>query len=188
VAGETAIRARRNRWLFLGLVAVAVLPLVVAYVLYEGTRGGEPWATTNHGELLEAGRSLDRLGVTDLAGAPLLLDERAWRLLVVSDGTCDDACAEALHQLRQLHLLLNKDAARLRRTLVFLGPVPAERVAAIEADDPELGLARGHAGPLRPGVFLADPLGNLVLYYRFEQAGRPILDDLKRLMRVSQIG
>jgi hypothetical protein len=37
-------------------------------------------------------------------------------------------------------------------------------------------------------VFIADPLGNVVLYYEFGQAGRAILDDLKRLLKVSQIG
>ena len=72
--------------------------------------------------------------------------------------------------------------------MVFLGAVPVERVRELRAQYPELGYARGHPGPLQAGVFIADPLGNVVLYYEFSQAGGPVLDDLKRLLKVSQIG
>lgn len=181
------VRGRRNRGTLLGVVAVAVVPLLAAYVLFHLNRGAEPWATTNNGLLLDPPVELAKLGLTGI-GANSTLAERAWRLIVVSDADCVADCAAALQQLRQLHVLLNKEATRVRRTLVFLGPVPMDRVSELRARYPDLGYARGHPGPLRPGVFIADPLGNVLLYYAFGQAGRPVLDDLKRLLKVSQIG
>ncbi|MCZ6712295.1 MAG: hypothetical protein O7B25_18175 [Gammaproteobacteria bacterium] len=39
-----------------------------------------------------------------------------------------------------------------------------------------------------PGAYVVDPLGNLVLWYPLADAGEPVLDDLKVLLKVSQIG
>lgn len=182
------VRTRRNRWALLALVAVAVMPLVAAYWLYRTGRGSEPWDTTNHGALIEPHSDLASLGLSPVEDAPRLGAERVWRLLTVTEGGCAEDCAAALHQIKQLHVLLNKDAPRVRRILVFVGPVPEGRIAELGERFPELAYARGSPGPLRDGVFIVDPLGNLVLYYRFDQAGRPVLDDLKRLLKVSQIG
>lgn len=178
---------RRNRLTLLGVIAVAVVPLLAAYLLFHSGWGAEPWGTTNNGVLLDPPIELNKLGLTGIGADPAIA-ERSWHLIVVSDDDCVTDCAAALQQLRQLHVLLNKEAPRVLRTLVFLGAVPVERVKELRAQYPELGYARGHPGPLHAGVFIADPLGNVVLYYEFGQAGGPVLDDLKRLLKVSQIG
>ncbi len=179
--------AQPNRLTLLGVVAVAAVPLLVAYLLFHSGRGTAPWGTTNNGVLLDPPIELAKLGLTGL-GAGSAMPERSWHLLVVSDADCVADCAAALQQLRALHVLLNKEATRVRRTLVFLGAIRQGRVGELRVQYPELGYARGHPGPLHAGVFIADPLGNVVLYYAFDQAGQPVLDDLKRLLKVSQIG
>jgi hypothetical protein len=178
---------RRNRLAVLGVMAIAVVPLLAAYVLFHSSWSAERWSKTNNGVLLDPPLELTKLGLTGI-GADAAIAQRSWHLIVVSDADCATECAAALHQLRQLHILLNKEAPRVQRTLVFLGAVPMERVSKLRAQYPKLGYARGHPGPLHVGVFIADPLGNVVLYYEFGQAGRAILDDLKRLLKVSQIG
>lgn len=180
--------AKRNRRVLLGLIAIAAVPLLAAYILYYAQRGDMPWATTNNGELLAPPLRLDRLGIEDLAGGRPV-SARVWWLLTISDGDCSDkACAGALDQQRRLHTLLNKDMHRVRRGLVFLSAALPDRIAELEQAYPELELMKGHPTPLRPGVFVADPLGNVVLYYQFGQAGPALLDDLKKLLKVSQIG
>lgn len=179
--------ARRNRLMLLGMVAVAAVPLLVAYMLFYSSRGAAPWGTTNNGVLLDPPIELAKLGLTGLTPGSAMR-ERSWHLMVVSDADCVAECGAALQQLRALHVLLNKEATRVHRTLVFLGAVRQERVAELRVQYPELGYAQGHPGPLHAGVFIADPMGNVVLYYAFDQAGQPVLDDLKRLLKVSQIG
>lgn len=178
---------RRNRLTLLGVMAVALVPLLAAYLLFHSGWGAEPWGTTNSGVLLDPPVELNKLGLTGIGADPAIA-ERSWHLIVVSDGDCMTDCAAALQQLRALHVLLNKEAPRVLRTLVFLGAVPVERVRELRVQYPELGYALGHPGPLHAGVFVADPLGNVVLYYEFGQAGGPLLHDLKRLLKVSQIG
>ncbi len=37
-------------------------------------------------------------------------------------------------------------------------------------------------------VFIIDPLGNLIMGYQAEQPGGDLLDDLKKLLKASNIG
>ncbi|MCZ6503668.1 MAG: hypothetical protein O6945_14285, partial [Gammaproteobacteria bacterium] len=39
-----------------------------------------------------------------------------------------------------------------------------------------------------PVVFLMDPNGNIMMYYLSWQGGKPMLEDLKHLLKVSTIG
>jgi cytochrome oxidase Cu insertion factor (SCO1/SenC/PrrC family) len=40
----------------------------------------------------------------------------------------------------------------------------------------------------RSGLFLRDPNGNFILFYPLKKAGKPMLNDLKHLLRLSNIG
>ena len=39
-----------------------------------------------------------------------------------------------------------------------------------------------------PNIFVADPLGNVILYYSGNIDGKKLLADLKKLLRASKIG
>ncbi len=90
-----------------------------------------------------------------------------------------------MHQLRQLHILLGRDASRVKRSFAALGDAPVD---ASLSQYPEVIRFQGALGALRPGVYIVDPLGNVVLRYEFRDAGKPVLEDLKRLLKVSHIG
>ncbi len=166
---------RRSRLQLLALVAIAVVPLVASYLLYSSVQGEGPWATTNHGELLDPMPSAQTLKLAD--GQSL---DGHWWLLVVEGQRCEAACQHAVEQLRALHVLLNKDAERVRR-----GVVDAR---AVLGADPGLAPVLDESGLLGPGIYIVDPIGNVVLRYDYEAAGKPVLEDLKRLLKVSHIG
>jgi hypothetical protein len=106
-------------------------------------------------------------------------------LVTVSNDGCSAECQGAVHQLRQLHILLGRDASRVKRSLVELSATPVD---ASLSQYPELARFSGDAPALRPGVYVVDPLGNLVLRYEYGDAGKPVLQDLRQLLKVSQIG
>jgi cytochrome oxidase Cu insertion factor (SCO1/SenC/PrrC family) len=176
---------RRNRILLVGLFAIAIVPLFGAFWLYEASRDAKPWGTTNRGELLNP-----IVSVADLhlaagdAGTSMLNSGQWWLVTVASDGCAAD-CQAAVHQLRQLHILLGRDASRVKRGLVELGDVPVD---ASLAQYPELARFSGEVDALRPGIYIVDPLGNVVLRYDYPDAGKPVLQDLKQLLKVSHIG
>jgi hypothetical protein len=175
--------APRSRTQLVVIVLIAVASLSGSYGFFYWVRGGSVWGTTNYGEFVTPPVQVADLRVTDVAGARFVRGD-TWWLWVVVDAGCSAPCERALHQLRQLHVLLNRDAPRVRRALVSVGHQDLQA-----SQDVYPGLAHlVVAGPLRNGVFIVDPIGNLVLWYPFADAGKPVLEDLRRLLKLSQIG
>jgi hypothetical protein len=175
---------RRSRKQLLVLFAIAGASMLGAFALYFGAASGGVWNTTNRGTFVDPPVNLETLGYTDESGAAATTGGNWW-LWVVQDRVCDAACFEALHQLEALQILLNKDASRVRRALVTSIPVDA---VALRESQHDLKFRLIANGQLTPAIYIVDPLGNLVLRYPLESAGKPVLDDLKRLLKVSQIG
>lgn len=166
------------------ILSVSVLSLGGSYGLFYLARQGEVWGTTNNGEFVTPPATVGSLNIRDQQNQPMA-ETGTWWLWVVSSGDCEGACDQALHQLRQLHALLNKDANRVRRALVQNG---VSRSPALAERFPKLKFLSGQIESLEPGIYIVDPIGNLVFRYPFADAGKPVLEDLKKLLKVSQIG
>lgn len=178
-------RMRRNRILLVGLFAIAIVPLLGAFWLYESSRSAKPWGTTNRGELLNPIVPVGDLHLIASDANSSMLNSGQWWLVTVARDGCAADCQTAVHQLRQLHILLGRDASRVKRSLVELGGVPLDPSLS---QYPEMARFTGDPDVLRPGVYIVDPLGNLVLRYDYPDAGKPVLQDLKQLLKVSHIG
>jgi hypothetical protein len=178
---DTDAKAKNRRqlvWIF----AISMVTLGAAYLLFYSARDGGVWNTTNNGAFVAPPLAVSEIGLVDESGVTLTEGQTWWLWVVAPDG-CGSGCEEALHQLRQLHVLLNKDADRVRRAIVTRGERPEAA-----ADYPRLTHLRGDHPRLEPGLYIVDPIGNLVLHYPYVDAGKPVLEDLKRLLKLSQIG
>lgn len=178
---ETA--QKNSRVQLAAILLIASVSLAAAYVLYYLARDGGVWATTNHGEFVQPPVTLADLGVVDDQGNSLLTGANWWLWVVISKQ-CGAECKTAVHRLRQLHVLLNKDASRIRRALVTPRALAPPAILEDYPNMRHLGLTGG----LEDGIYIVDPLGNLVFFYPYADAGRPLLDDIKRLLKISQIG
>ena len=166
----------KNRILLGTVLALVLVPMLSAWWLKASIDGSETWSTTNHGQFLSPGTTLTGVGLGALAS-----QSSNWRLIVVPDDAgCVDACEEALPVLRALHLRLGKDARRVTRTFVW--DAGASQESHLPSESLNVPVA------LEAGVYIADPLGNLVLQYDWNQVGNPIFDDFKHLLELSRIG
>lgn len=188
----------RNKRLIPTLVALVFLgPIVVAVLLYYG--GGERWRPSGsiaHGILLTQPRLLPT-GVMFLNEGATADFAGKWSLLYIGRGDCDDACQEALYRTRQVRRALGKEMSRVQRLYISTSGKPDSGFLA--TDHPGLlvmadGLASRDVvlaalGEFAEGdVFIADPIGNVVLRF---PAGTPMKDmheDLSLLLKASQIG
>jgi hypothetical protein len=120
-----------------------------------------------------------------------------WSLLYVGRGDCDEACKEALSRTRQLRDGLGKEMSRVQR--FFISTSGAPNGAFLAADHPGLlvltdGLAARDAvlatlGEFAEGdVFIADPLGNVVLRFPAGAVLTDMQQDLALLLQASQNG
>jgi len=171
------------------LFALFVLPLAASFALYYGF-GWRPSGSSNHGELLQPIRQLPPL-------AQPLRDK--WAMAYVGDGACNEDCRQALVFARQTRLSLAQDTARVNWVLFATGHccdhayLDAEHrgIQVLDVSDPDMRaalLAVLPATDLAHSLFVIDPLGNIVLRYDVRENPRGLLDDMKKLLKLSHIG
>ena len=196
------LRARNLRTLA-ALAAVFLLPLLLAFFTYYGT-GWRPPGRVNHGTLISPPRPLPAVplarvrlaGDADRAPAPPPFHAR-WSLVYVGAGGCEAACRNALVLMRQTRLALNTDMTRVARVFLVSGDCCAAEFLAHEhpgltvldaGTAPAAALLDTFPGARADTVYVVDPLGNLMMSYDARQDPRGLLEDLKKLLRLSHIG
>ena len=162
------------------ILIMALCSLGGSYALFFAAQDGERWGTTNNGTFVQPVVTVDQLQWQTPDGAPLSTSSQWW-LWTVADQ-CDVVCAEALQKLRAAHILLNKEAKRVRRGITT-GPA-----FVIPDDQPDLLRIQSLREQTPEGIYIVDPNGNLVFFYPLDINPKLLLADLKRLLKVSQIG
>jgi hypothetical protein len=188
----------RLQLVLLGLLFSA--PLVMAVVLYFVVPEWQPEGRTNYGELIRPAQPLPEPQWRNVEGETVGLAaiRGHWSWVMRIEDACDGGCETALYDLRQTRMLLNEKRTRLQRILLVedarrlealaaqLGEVHPDLQIYAPADTDEAAAAFPVAEP--GTVFVVDPLGNLMMRYAPQPDLRKVLKDIKRLMRVSQVG
>jgi hypothetical protein len=184
---------RKTGRLQLLLIAVVFFgPLLGAAWLYYRGEALQPETRANHGTLLEP-----IVNLHDSAPGSDALQHRSWLLLYANDGPCADDCRRGLYTTRQSRLMLGKEMDRVKRVFLHGTESPdtlfiaEEHNGLITLQDAEL---LGVLDNKRPeslaggGYYLIDPHGNLVMYFKPDINPRDMVDDIKRLLKLSRIG
>lgn len=128
------------------------------------------------------------------SGAPVskaIWDAR-WSMVLVSTDCAAD-CQQRLHQMRQLQVSLAKDVERVQRVLV----ASQAPVQVLLAQYPDLHIFHQPASAIAalqqqfvrgPGLYLVDPLGNVMMFYAPELPAADIRKDMTRLLRYAWAG
>jgi hypothetical protein len=124
-----------------------------------------------------------------------------WTLLYLGAGSCSAGCRTDLYNTRQVRAALGSDRERVQR--VFLAEGACCDVEWLHAQQPDLitvqadsGAAAltailehaGHSPAAADRVYLIDPLGNLMMCYAVDARPKGMLEDLKKLLRLSHVG
>lgn len=180
----------------LQLILIALLfggPLLLAAVLYQ-TGAWQPAGRTNNGAMLEPIVSLNEV-LSEIELTDLTAD--GWLLVYPNDGQCAENCAQALVRLRQTRLMLGNEMTRIRRIFLHGEMLPdrvhldAEHAGLKTLQETSLMklLAENRPANLATGgMYLVDPLGNLVMYFSPDIEPGDMVDDIKHLLELSRIG
>ena len=166
-------------------------PLLAAMLLY-GPGNYRPANSTAHGTLLNPTPQVPSVAGTDRGGQPLGEDwlQGRWSILYFETKDCDADCRSALDRVTNVWRLLAKERSRVRRILLSNGPGldrPEYLVVPLATDDPLREFFVAHGGDQEP-LFIIDPLGNVVMRYPADAEPKGILEDMKRLLKLSRIG
>ena len=187
---EPLPRRGRGRWQLLGLLAVVFGPMLLASVMYRWQLW-VPEGRSYHGALIATGQTPADLGVAGSWGVVTGDEPRRWQLLVTSADACGTDCRELVYLARQIHIGLGREVTRAGHALAHGTALPSDYDAELRAAYPQLQrLPLEVARYPEAGVqlWIVDPHGNLVLRYPPGSDGKQILDDLRYLLKISQIG
>jgi len=179
------INVSRNRRKLVMLFSIGFVPLIVAWLIFFYVPELMPSGTTNEGELITPTVSASNLGLMSETGQ--------WTLLVPAPKVCDEACEELFYLAKQVNTALGKGSDRVHRVLVDLGAA-GDMVANLTAEYPSLETVQVDAAvfanvlPRKDVIYLMDPLGNIFMFYEIEKAGKPMLKDIKHLLKISKMG
>lgn len=184
----------KGRLQLLMLAAIFFGPLIAATWMYFGGGELQPEGRTNHGSLLEPIVAIaDELPDSAINAH----NEGHWLLLYANEAECGDACRSGLLTIRQSRKMLGREMERVKRVFlhgesaldtVFLSK---EHEGLISIKDRDLAALLNTKRPeslAEGGYYLIDPLGNIVLYFPPGIDPSNMVDDIKRLLKLSRIG
>lgn len=191
---NTTTRRRSGRTQLVLIALLFLMPLGAAIWLYYGGSGFSPPATTNHGRLLSPVVNLaDEIGPSPLGSA----FPGRWGLVYHHRRACGSDCREALYKQRQARLMLGNDMTRVVRVLLhgeqppdtlFVQQEHAGLVTVKDRSASDLLAAIRPRDTMPGGLFLIDPLGNVVMYFPADSKPRNLVDDIAHLLELSRIG
>ena len=186
----TAVEPRRarGRLQLLLIISVVLGPMLLASAMY---RFGfwVPESRSYDGVLVANGQGREALGVQ--AGT-----EARWELLVTAPQGCNENCQELVYLARQINIGLAREAGRAGHALATPQALDVAYEQRLQREYPRLKryaldasvYSANPEAPAAPQLWIVDPHGNLVLRYAVGADGKAILDDLKYLLKFSQIG
>jgi cytochrome oxidase Cu insertion factor (SCO1/SenC/PrrC family) len=192
-------RSRKQIWILIGAF---VAPLALAFLLYYGL-GIRPHGTTNRGDLIHPPVTLPQVELPGAANQTFAADalRGKWSMVYIGDGACDDRCREALTLMRQTRLALGDDMNRVQRVFLVSGNCCDQAYLDAEHDGLLLGRIDNSPGQTLletfpdtsqaaalGRIYLVDPLGNLMMKYEPDAPQKGLLEDLKKLLKLSHIG
>ncbi|MDF9754221.1 hypothetical protein ACVWY1_000534 [Pseudomonas sp. TE6288] len=179
-------RKPRGRLQLLLILFVVLGPMILATSMYK-LKFWVPEGRSYHGVMIGNGEGRADIGID-------AQDER-WQLLVSAPGACVEDCRQLVYLARQIQVGLGRDASRASHALAAAQPLAADYQALLGREYPQLQRYPLDAqryiqkvGDTAPQLWIVDPHGNLVLRYDAKVKGKHVLDDLRHLLKLSNIG
>jgi hypothetical protein len=184
---KPAATRRRGRIQLLLILLGVIGPMVLATGMYK-LQFWVPEGRSYHGELIGNGQTRADLGVQ--------ADEDRWQMLVTAPKDCAVDCQQLVYLARQIQIGLGRDAGRASHALAAAQPVSADYETKLTREYPQLQRYPLDAGVFSkttddkatPQLWIIDPHGNLVLRYEPNVKGKDLLNDLRHLLKLSNIG
>jgi len=185
----------------LALVGVFLSPFILGWFAFYVFDLRPP--SGNYGMLVEPARKIDWPVLESVDGRRF--DDgfgRKWTFVLFSGDRCDEQCFSNLFYMRQMRTLLGRDTMRLQNVLITAQPL-AEKLRTFLREYPNLivienNRERGLYSQFAidgfdevgssPRIYLIDPDQNLMLHYPAENDQDRVLEDIKKLMKLSHIG
>ncbi|MCO8314283.1 hypothetical protein [Pseudomonas mandelii] len=184
---KTPVNRRRGRLQLLLILLGVVGPMILATGMYK-LQFWVPEGRSYHGELIGNGQTRADIGVQ--------AQEDRWQLLVTAPKDCSVDCQQLVYLARQIQIGLGREASRASHALAIAQPLNSDYETKLQREYPQLQrysldpptYIKGARSNDTPHLWIIDPHGNLVLRYDPTVKGKDLLNDLRHLLKLSNIG
>ncbi|MEJ5061621.1 MULTISPECIES: hypothetical protein [unclassified Pseudomonas] len=184
---KTPANRRKGRLQLLLILLGVIGPMILATGMYK-LQFWVPEGRSYHGELIGNGQTRADLGVQ--------AEEQRWQLLVTAPKDCSVDCQQLVYLARQVQIGLGRDAGRASHALAAAQPLSTVYDAKLTREYPQLQrypmdlttFSKATGDQAVPQLWIIDPHGNLVLRYDPSVKGKDLLNDLRHLLKLSNIG
>lgn len=179
----------KNRRSLILLLVVFIVPILLAKLALDNQ-----WLSlgvTNKGQLLTQALTTDELGIAQQ------IPDKKWLIIYRLPNSCSEACLHSIEAVHNSYVAIGKDRPRVAAVLIKGDALSKEESQQLSSSQWHvLNLtAQIEAVLPEPQVFIADPLGNIILTHKVpmqtqQQAdfGKAILADMKKLLKYSKVG
>ncbi|PKH14178.1 hypothetical protein C9I50_05665 [Pseudomonas prosekii] len=184
---KTPASRRKGRLQLLLIVLGVIGPMILATGMYK-LQFWVPDGRSYHGELIGNGQTRADLGVQ--------AQEQRWQMLVTAPKDCSVDCQQLVYLARQIQIGLGREASRASHALAAAQPLGSDYEAKLNREYPQLQrypmdlttFKKTTGDNTAPQLWIIDPHGNLVLRYDPAVKGKDLLNDLRHLLKLSNIG
>ncbi|TKB45551.1 hypothetical protein [Thalassotalea mangrovi] len=189
VDGHVPTSKFKSRLSLILVIGVFAVPVIIAKLALNNHWYNE--GVTNQGELVQNPLHLSELGIDVDSNA------KQWLIIYGLPQACDDKCDKALFSINQSYHALGRETGRV--TPLVLNPegnngqlLDKLNSNHWQVQAPSL---RASLRVLPTQVYVADPLGNVMMIYQlpeteheFKQFSQDLLSDMRKLLKYSRIG
>lgn len=187
ITDAQAPNRRRGRWQLILILLMVIGPMILATGMYK-LQFWVPESRSYHGEMIGNGQTRAEIGVQS--------EEDRWQILVTAPKGCSVDCQQLVYLARQIQVALGRDASRASHALASAQPLSAEYEAKLLREYPQLqrypldlaAFSKSANDKDAPQLWIVDPHSNLVLRYDARVKGKDLLNDLRHLLKLSNIG
>ena len=192
---------KKSRVTLLVLFIVFFGPLLVAMVMF-AVRGQFSFLSADsYGTLIHPAQPIVRFDFETNSQSKQSLEflQGKWTYLYYAENPCGLQCEAALFKIRQIRLAVGKDSNRVQYLLLATSKNSSPIQKNIFARHKNLitgkllnwktTLEAQKQEQLQVGfIYVIDPVGNLMMKYDVDATSKGMLGDLKKLLRISNIG
>ena len=187
------------------LVLLFLVPPVAAFVLFYSDF--RPSSGANYGQLINPAQPITDVLLATPDGREFKFSDlrQKWVLLYLGSPKCGEACSDNLYKIQQVRLAQGKNTERVISVCIVPEQVLQSEIDNISSEYPGILLLLAHpdvfvelvdqfvdgmeaALQRSERVYIVDPLGNLMMKYDAGAEPSGMRKDLKRLLKLSQIG
>jgi cytochrome oxidase Cu insertion factor (SCO1/SenC/PrrC family) len=182
-----------------------ILFFLAAFIFYKF--GLHPSSTKNYGTLVSPARPLPEFTLKTSENEEFTLDDmrHKWSYVYVIDNECDEVCKLNLIKMRNARLAQGTESNRVKYYLLLTKNPEQPLLDQLATEHQKLTILYGDESTLEKllnsfespegktlteaqRVHMIDPIGNYMMFYEPGAEAIGFMEDLKFLLKVSQIG